>query len=139
MFYTIPSGIFQKKTKNLIGNGVVIDPIIFFDELEKLKKNKILYKNNLFISRKAHLILPTHRYLDAASELAKGKKKVGSTLKGIGPTYMDKTGRNGLRVGDIESKSFIKKFKTLTKKHNEILLKLYNYKAPNQLEDEKFG
>ncbi|MEC8538066.1 MAG: adenylosuccinate synthase [Bacteroidota bacterium] len=137
VLHTIPSGIFQKKTKNLIGNGVVIDPIIFFNELEKLKKNKIFYKNNLFISRKAHLILPTHRYLDAASELAKGKKKVGSTLKGIGPTYMDKTGRNGLRVGDIESKNFIKKFKTLTKKHNEILLKLYNYKAPNQLEDEK--
>jgi len=136
VLHTIPSGIFQKKTNNLIGNGVVIDPIIFSEELDKLKKNKILFQKNLFISRKAHLIMPTHRYLDAASELAKGNKKVGSTLKGIGPTYMDKTGRNGLRIGDIESKTFIKKFKSLTKKHNKILEKYYNYKNANQKEDE---
>ena len=108
VLHTIPSGIFQNKTENLIGNGVVIDPIIFSNELLKLNKNKIKYNNNLYISRKAHLIMPTHRYLDAASEMAKGNKKVGSTLKGIGPTYMDKTGRNGLRVGDIESKDFEK-------------------------------
>ena len=137
VLHTIPSGIFQKNTKNLIGNGVVIDPIIFSKELEKLNNNNISYKRNLFISRKAHLILPTHRYLDAASEIAKGKKKVGSTLKGIGPTYMDKTGRNGLRIGDVESKSFIKKFQALTKKHNEILEKHYNYKHPNQKKDQE--
>ncbi len=136
VLHTIPSGIFQTKTNNLIGNGVVIDPIIFSEELDKLKKNKILFQKNLFISRKAHLIMPTHRYLDAASELVKGNKKVGSTLKGIGPTYMDKTGRNGLRIGDIESKTFIKKFKSLTEKHNKILEKYYNYKNPNQKKDE---
>ncbi len=137
VLHTIPSGIFQKKTKNIVGNGVVIDPIIFSKELEKLNENNISFKKNLFISRKAHLILPTHRYLDAASEIAKGKKKVGSTLKGIGPTYMDKTGRNGLRVGDIESTSFTKKFQSLTKKHNEILKKHYNYKNPNQKKDQE--
>ena len=136
ILHTIPSGIFQKKTKNLIGNGVVIDPIIFSQELEKLHENNIVFEKNLFISRKAHLILPTHRYLDAASELEKGKKKVGSTLKGIGPTYMDKTGRNGLRIGDIESKDFQKKFQALSKKHNKILKKYYNYKNPNQKKDE---
>ena len=135
VLHTIPSGIFQKKTENLIGNGVVIDPIIFSNELLKLNENNIKYNDNLYISRKAHLIMPTHRYLDAASEIAKGNKKVGSTLKGIGPTYMDKTGRNGLRVGDIESKDFQKKFKSLTKKHNQILKKYYSYQNPNQKKD----
>ena len=131
VLHTIPSGIFNKKTKNLIGNGVVIDPIIFYDELKKLDKLKINYEN-LFLSRKAHLILPTHKHLDAASELAKGKKKVGSTLKGIGPTYMDKTGRNGLRIGDIESKEFEKKYDELTKKHKKILKESYKYSYKNQ-------
>ena len=131
VLHTIPSGIFNKKTKNLIGNGVVIDPIIFSDELMKLDKLKINYKN-LFLSRKAHLILPTHKHLDAASEIAKGKKKVGSTLKGIGPTYMDKTGRNGLRIGDIESKEFEKKYDELTKKHKKILKESYKYSYNNQ-------
>ena len=135
VLHTIPSGIFQNKTENLIGNGVVIDPIIFSNELLKLKESNIKYNNNLYISRKAHLIMPTHRYLDAASEMAKGNKKVGSTLKGIGPTYMDKTGRNGLRVGDIESKDFEKKFKSLTKKHNKILKKYYGYQNLNQKKD----
>jgi len=131
VLHTIPSGIFNKKTKNLIGNGVVIDPIIFSDELMQLDKLKINYKN-LFLSRKAHLILPTHKHLDAASEIAKGKKKVGSTLKGIGPTYMDKTGRNGLRIGDIESKEFEKKYDELTKKHKKILKESYKYSYKNQ-------
>ncbi len=135
VLHTIPSGIFQKKTENLIGNGVVIDPIIFSNELLKLKESNIKYNDNLYISRKAHLIMPTHRYLDAASEMAKGNKKVGSTLKGIGPTYMDKTGRNGLRVGDIESKDFEKKFKSLTKKHNKILKRYYGYQNLNQKKD----
>jgi adenylosuccinate synthase len=118
---TIPSGIFRDGVKNLIGNGVVIDPVLFQKELEKLIPFNIDYKNRLVISKKAHLILPTHRLLDAASETAKGKNKIGSTLKGIGPTYMDKTGRNGLRVGDIFSPNFNDKYKALVDKHIDIL------------------
>jgi adenylosuccinate synthase len=118
---TIPSGIFREGVKNLIGNGVVIDPVLFQKELEKLIPFNIDYKNRLVISKKAHLILPTHRLLDAASETAKGKNKIGSTLKGIGPTYMDKTGRNGLRVGDIFSPNFNEKYKALVDKHIDIL------------------
>ena len=102
VLHTIPSGIFHQESMNLIGNGVVIDPVIFEKEIEKLKPFNIDFSKSLCISRKAHLILPTHRLLDAASELSKGKSKIGSTLKGIGPTYMDKTGRNGIRIGDIE-------------------------------------
>ena len=102
VLHTIPSGIFHPTSINIIGNGVVIDPIIFKKEIDELAPYNVPLKNNLLISRKAHLILPTHRLLDAASEASKGKAKIGSTLKGIGPTYMDKTGRNGLRVGDIE-------------------------------------
>ena len=114
--------------KNLIGNGVVIDPVTLCKELEILEKNAVDYSNNLMISRKAHLIIPTHKHLDAASELAKGKRKIGSTLRGITPTYMDKTGRNGLRIGDIELNSFEKKLIDLIKKHKSIL-KYYNYNA----------
>ncbi len=114
---TIPSGIFHQKTINLIGNGVVIDPVVFVKELEGLDKFNIDYKSKLFISRKAHVILPTHRLLDAASEASKGKAKIGSTLKGIGPTYMDKTGRNGLRIGDLELSHWEKKYRALTEKH----------------------
>ncbi len=121
VLHTIPSGIFHDNTINLVGNGVVIDPIIFKKEIDKLVEMKIDVKGKLFISRKAHLILPTHRLLDAASEAAKGKEKIGSTLKGIGPAYMDKTGRNGLRVGDIESHDFKKRYDTLVAKHAEIL------------------
>ena len=106
VLHTIPSGIFHQGAVNIIGNGVVIDPIIFKKEIEALASYEVNLKKNLLISRKAHLILPTHRLLDAASEAAKGKAKIGSTLKGIGPTYMDKTGRNGLRVGDIELSDF---------------------------------
>ena len=98
VLHTIPSGIFHNNKENVVGNGVVIDPIIFIKEIDALKKMGLNINERLAISRKAHLILPTHRLLDAASEQAKGKQKIGSTLKGIGPTYMDKTGRNGLRV-----------------------------------------
>ena len=121
VLHTIPSGIFHKKVINLIGNGVVIDPIIFKSELNELKKFKIDYKENLYVSNKAHLILPTHRLLDIASEKSKGKSKIGSTLKGIGPTYMDKTGRNGLRVGDIFMSNWEKKYNKIKKKHLKIL------------------
>ena len=118
---TIPSGIFHPEVINLVGNGVVIDPLIFKGELDKLAPYNIDFRKRLFISKKAHLILPTHRLLDAASEAAKGKNKIGSTLKGIGPTYMDKTGRNGLRVGDIFSENFKEKYQMLVDKHIGIL------------------
>jgi len=118
---TIPSGIFRENVLNIVGNGVVIDPVLFQKELEKLIPFGVDYKKRLLISKKAHLILPTHRLLDAASETAKGKDKIGSTLKGIGPTYMDKTGRNGLRVGDIFSPNFKEKYDSLVEKHIGIL------------------
>jgi adenylosuccinate synthase len=121
VLHTIPSGIFRDNVLNIVGNGVVIDPVIFQKELEKLEPFNINIKDRLLISKKAHLILPTHRLLDAASEAAKGKNKIGSTLKGIGPTYMDKTGRNGLRVGDIFTDTFEDKYKTLVEKHVGIL------------------
>jgi len=121
VLHTIPSGIFREGVINLVGNGVVIDPVIFQKELEKLAPFNIDFKNRLLISKKAHLILPTHRLLDAASETAKGNNKIGSTLKGIGPTYMDKTGRNGLRVGDIFMPNFNDKYKALVEKHIGIL------------------
>ncbi|WP_300665272.1 adenylosuccinate synthase [Fluviicola sp.] len=121
VLHTIPSGIFHGNVVNLIGNGVVIDPVIFQKELEKLVPFNINVKERLIVSRKAHLILPTHKLLDAASEASKGKDKIGSTLKGIGPTYMDKTGRNGLRVGDIFLPSFKEKYQTLVEKHLNML------------------
>lgn len=122
---TIPSGIFHKNAINIIGNGVVIDPVVFQKELEGLEKFNMDIKSKLFISRKAHLILPTHRLLDAASEASKGKAKIGSTLKGIGPTYMDKTGRNGIRVGDVELEDFKLRYRTLADKH-EAMIAFYN-------------
>jgi adenylosuccinate synthase len=118
---TIPSGIFHKDTVNIIGNGVVLDPVVFKQEVEALAKFDMDVKKRLLISRKAHLILPTHKLLDATSEATKGKDKIGSTLKGIGPTYMDKTGRNGIRVGDLELPDFHKRFTKLEKKHDEII------------------
>ncbi|MNK09029.1 Adenylosuccinate synthetase [compost metagenome] len=121
VLHTIPSGIFHENVINLIGNGVVIDPVVFQKELEKLAPFNIDIKNRLIVSRKAHLILPTHKLLDAASEASKGKNKIGSTLKGIGPTYMDKTGRNGLRVGDIFLPSFKEKYAALVEKHLNML------------------
>jgi len=125
ILHNIPSGIFREDTLNLITNGVVLDPIVFKREIDALEAMGLDLTKNLWISRKAHLILPTHRILDAASEAAKGKSKIGSTLKGIGPTYMDKTGRNGLRVGDLEL-NFMEKYEALKAKHKQ-LLKLYDY------------
>jgi adenylosuccinate synthase len=121
VLHTIPSGIFHPSVINLIGNGVVIDPVIFKKELENLAPYNIDFSTKLLISKKAHLILPTHRLLDAASEASKGKAKIGSTLKGIGPTYMDKTGRNGMRVGDILTKSWKDRYRTLIQKHIKML------------------
>lgn len=121
VLHTIPSGIFRKEVINLVGNGVVIDPVVFRKELEKLEPFNLDIQKTLLISKKAHLIVPTHRLLDAASEAAKGKNKIGSTLKGIGPTYMDKTGRNGLRVGDIFSPNFKEKYDQLVEKHEGML------------------
>ncbi|WP_425236589.1 adenylosuccinate synthase [Ulvibacterium sp.] len=125
VLHTIPSGIFHKNAINIVGNGVVIDPIIFKKELDALRKFKIDFHSKLLISRKAHLILPTHRLLDAASEAAKGKAKIGSTLKGIGPTYMDKTGRNGMRIGDLELDGWKEKYRALADKH-EAMIDFYN-------------
>jgi adenylosuccinate synthase len=121
VLHTIPSGVFRPDTLNVVGNGVVIDPIIFRKEIDALVGLGVDVSSSLAISRKAHLILPTHRLLDAASEAAKGKAKIGSTLKGIGPTYMDKTGRNGLRVGDIESSHFEERYHALRDKHVAML------------------
>ena len=121
VLHTIPSGIFHPEAVNIIGNGVVIDPVIFNKEIENLAPYGINFSEKLLISKKAHLILPTHRLLDAASEAAKGKAKIGSTLKGIGPTYMDKTGRNGIRVGDIFAPNWDSKYKKLITKHLELL------------------
>ena len=121
VLHTIPSGIFHPCAINIIGNGVVIDPVIFKGELEKLSGFDIDFTKKLYVSKKAHLILPTHRLLDAASEASKGKAKIGSTLKGIGPTYMDKTGRNGIRVGDILLPDWKKRYQNLRDKHLKML------------------
>ena len=140
VLHTIPSGIFHDNAKNLVGNGVVIDPVIFKKELDKLELHDIDYRKSLLISKKAHLILPTHRLLDAASETAKGKAKIGSTLKGIGPTYMDKTGRNGIRVGDLEMENWKDKYRALANKH-EAMIDFYNVKIQydlDELENEFF-
>ncbi|MBF32486.1 MAG: adenylosuccinate synthase [Aequorivita sp.] len=134
VLHTIPSGIFHEGTINLVGNGVVIDPVIFKRELDNLAKFNLDLKKSLLISRKAHLILPTHRLLDAASEASKGKAKIGSTLKGIGPTYMDKTGRNGMRVGDLEMDNWQEKYRALADKH-EAMIDFYNVDVQYDLAD----
>ncbi|MCC6936993.1 MAG: adenylosuccinate synthase [Flavobacteriales bacterium] len=126
VLHTIPSGVFRAGAVNLVGNGVVIDPVIFLKEVRNLEAAGVDVRSSLLISRRAHLILPTHRALDAASELDKGKGKIGSTLKGIGPTYMDKTGRNGLRVGDLVRTDLLDRYKALVRKH-ERLLSLYDH------------
>ncbi|HOY73369.1 MAG TPA: adenylosuccinate synthetase, partial [Tenuifilaceae bacterium] len=128
VLHTIPSGIFHPSCINIIGNGVVLDPIVFAEEVEILTKMNVDLHKTLLISKKAHLILPSHRELDAASEAAKGKGKIGSTLRVIGPTYMDKTGRNGLRVGDILSPDFTRNYEFLKNKHKE-LLQQYTYQS----------
>ncbi len=138
VLHTIPSGIFHHKKINVIGNGVVIDPVIFKKEIDTLKNLGVDVSSKLFVSRKAHLILPTHRLIDQASELSKGKKKIGSTLKGIGPTYMDKTGRNGFRVGELEIDGWKNKLNNLISKH-ERLIKSFNVEIEyniNELKDE---
>jgi adenylosuccinate synthase len=135
VLHTIPSGIFHNKSINVIGNGVVIDPVVFAKEIEVLRSLGLEPTKNLIISKKAHLIIPSHRELDAASEASKGKEKIGSTLKGIGPTYMDKTGRNGIRIGDILRPDFMDRYNVLKNKH-ENLLKQYKY-TPNIEQHEK--
>ena len=121
VLHTIPSGIFNNDSINIIGNGVVIDPAIFLKEINGLKKFNIDLNSKLFISKRAHIILPTHKIIDASSEASKGKKKIGSTLKGIGPTYMDKTGRNGIRVGDIIDNNWQLKYNNLKAKHLSLI------------------
>ncbi len=138
VLHTIPSGIFHSDTMNVVGNGVVIDPITFKKEIDALAKMGVDVRKNLFLSRRAHLILPTHRLLDAASEAEKGRNKIGSTLKGIGPTYMDKTGRNGLRIGDIFRDDFKDMYTKLVEKHQR-LLGFHNYEYNlSELEPEWF-
>ena len=140
VLHTIPSGIFHKTAINIVGNGVVIDPVIFKKEIDNLADYNIDFKTKLLISRKAHIILPTHRLLDAASETMKGKAKIGSTLKGIGPTYMDKTGRNGFRIGDLEFDNWKEKYQNLTNKHLK-MIDFYDVDLQfdlNELESEFF-
>ncbi len=137
VLHQIPSGIFREDIKNIIGNGLVIDPIIFQKEVESLHSLSIDPQKNLFISKKAHLILPTHKYLDAAYERLKGDKKIGSTLKGIGPTYQSKIARVGLRVGDTLSENFEQKYRHLAAQHLKLLSNL-DYETPGleELEQE---
>jgi adenylosuccinate synthase len=121
VLHQIPSGVFHDNTINLIGNGVVLDPVTLKKECGIVSSFGIDLKKNLFVSERTHLILPTHRALDKASELSKGNDKIGSTLKGIGPTYMDKTGRNGLRVGDLIRGDFKSAYDKLYNKHRQLL------------------
>ncbi len=121
VLHTIPSGIFHENVINLVGNGVVIDPVVFVKEIAALREKKVPVEQRLLISRKAHIILPTHRLLDRASEASKGEAKIGSTLKGIGPCYMDKTGRNGMRVGDLLDQDFQLKYNSLKQKHLQLI------------------
>lgn len=125
VLHTIPSGIFHAEKMNIIGNGVVIDPVILHKEILKLAERRVDVRKNLMISRKAHLILPSHRLLDAANEAAKGNERIGSTLKGIGPAYTDKTARNGIRIGDIEKNDFIQVYESLKSKHLELVKNLF--------------
>mgnify|MGYP001188084689 FL=1 len=134
VLHTIPSGIFNTNAINLIGNGVVIDPVIFENEINGLQKFNLDINSKLLISNRAHIILPTHKMIDASSEASKGKKKIGSTLKGIGPTYMDKTGRNGIRIGDLKSDNWTDKYNALRDKHLTILS---NFKTKIDLDLDK--
>ena len=138
VLHQIPSGIFHDGKTNLIGNGVVLDAVTLKRECETVAAMGVDYKKNLFISERTHLILPTHRALDKSSEISKGTDKIGSTLKGIGPAYMDKTGRNGLRVGDLLDKSFTSQYIKLRLKHQR-LLDNYNFQEDiSSWEDEFF-
>ncbi len=137
VLHQIPSGIFHENKTNLIGSGVVLDAVTLQRECESVAAFGVDYKKNLFISERTHLILPTHRALDKASELSKGVEKIGSTLKGIGPTYMDKTGRNGLRVGDLLDKSFTTQYIKLRMKHQR-LLDSFNFQEDISAWEEEF-
>lgn len=137
VLHQIPSGVFHKGIINLIGNGVVLDPVTLKRECETVASFGIDIKKNLFIAERTHLILPTHRALDKAAELSKGNQKIGSTLKGIGPTYMDKTGRNGLRVGDLLDKHFTTSYIKLRLKHQR-LLDNYNFQEDISAWEEEF-
>lgn len=134
VLHTIPSGIFRENCLNLIGNGVVIDPVTLLGEITKLEAAGVPVKDRLVIAKRANLILPSHKLLDAASEQSKGTAKIGSTLKGIGPTYMDKTGRNGLRVGNILEKNFKEQYDVLKNKHLSLLK---NYDFEFQIEEQE--
>ncbi len=136
VLHTVPSGIFHDTKINIIGNGVVIDPVIFEDEVKILKQSGASVEKNIFIAKRAHIILPTHRLLDAASEFAKGNSKIGSTLKGIGPTYTDKIGRSGIRIGDIENKNFIKKYNQLKQFHLKLVKDFYGFDYATYLIDK---
>jgi len=138
VLHQIPSGIFHEKTMNLIGNGVVLDPVTLKRECESVASFGVDYRKNLYISQRTHLILPTHRALDKASEMSKGQEKIGSTLKGIGPAYMDKTGRNGLRVGDLMDKSFTTQYIKLRLKHQKLLDSLNFHEDISEWEEEFF-
>lgn len=138
VLHQIPSGVFHQGTVNLIGNGVVLDPVTLRRECDTVAQFGVDLKKNLFISERTHLILPTHRALDKAAELAKGQEKIGSTLKGIGPAYMDKTGRNGLRVGDLMNKSFTTSYIKLRLKHQKLLDNFNFNEDITQWEEEFF-
>jgi adenylosuccinate synthase len=138
VLHQIPSGIFHEQAINLIGNGVVLDPVTLKRECESVKAFGVDYRKNLYIAQRAHIILPTHRALDKASEISKGNEKIGSTLKGIGPAYMDKTGRNGLRVGDLLNKDFPSQYKRLRSKHQVLLDGLHFQEDVAAMEEEFF-
>ncbi len=138
VLHTIPSGVFHPDLLNVIGNGVVLDPVSFRAECEEIEALGVDLQKSLLISEKAHIILPTHKALDKASELAKGTNKIGSTLKGIGPTYMDKTGRNGLRVGDAMQKDFRERYNILKEKHLHMLKQMNFEEDFSGLEEDFF-
>jgi adenylosuccinate synthase len=138
VLHQIPSGIFRENKMNLIGSGVVLDAVILKKECEAVASFGVDFHKHLYVSERTHLILPTHRAIDRASEAAKGRDKIGSTLKGISPAYMDKTGRNGLRVGDLLNKDFEKKYQQLKKKHQQILDNFSFDKDISQAENEFF-
>jgi len=138
VLHQIPSGIFHENAINLIGNGVVLDPVTLKRECETVKSFGIDFRKNLYIAERAHIILPTHRALDKASEISKGNEKIGSTLKGIGPAYMDKTGRNGLRVGDLLDADFNAQYKRLRSKHQILLDGLHFQEDVSAMEEEFF-
>src|SRR5690625_1268797 len=138
VLHTIPSGIFRPNLTNIIGAGVVIDPVTLAKEIKAVESEGIKVRDRLKISNRAHFILPSHQLLDSASEASKGKEKIGSTLKGIGPTYMDKTGRNGLRYGDLFSSDFKKKYSELKEKHLNLYKMYPEVEFDLEAEEEKW-